>query len=171
MEPALAAGRVRLVLQSNFNLPEGEAGIPAAREALSRYSNVELLLEPLDEATYFARMEASHLVVLPYQAERYVARTSGILAEAIHAGVPAIVPDATWMAEQLGKQYGAGITYDGGRPTGFVRAVERACERLPDLLARAQNRRPAFMAFHNPDRMVRFVCGAAVLDRAAMQVQ
>ena len=171
LAPALAAGRIRLVLQSNFNVPEGEVGIPAAREALGRYPNVELLLEPLDDSAYFARMEASHLLLLPYQAERYVARSSGILAEAIHAAVPVVVPDATWMAEQLRRQHGAGVVYDGGGSTEFVKAVERACDRLPELLGRARTRRTAFIGFHNPDRMARFVCGAAVLDRAAMQVQ
>jgi glycosyltransferase involved in cell wall biosynthesis len=170
LAPALATGRVRLVLQSNFNLPGGEAGIPAAREALGAHPNVELLLDPLDDHAYCGRMAESHLVLLPYHAERYVARTSGIHAEAIHAGVPVIVPDGTWMAEQIRRGHGAGLAYDPCQADGFVRAVERAIDRLPSLLATAHARRGSFMSFHNPDRMARFVCGANVIEEAISRI-
>jgi glycosyltransferase involved in cell wall biosynthesis len=166
LKPALERGDVRMVLQSNFNLPGGEPGIPAARQLLAAFPGVDLLSEPLADDEYCRQLGATHIVLLPYEADRYVARTSGILAEAIHAGVPLVVPDGTWMSEQL-RRHGAGVVYDPWQPDGLDRAVERAMDRLPDLLSRAQERRPAFIAFHNPDRLARFVCGATMLERAA----
>jgi hypothetical protein len=70
------------------------------------------------------------------------------------------------MSEQL-RRHGAGIAFDPWQPDGLERAVERAIDRLPDLLARALERRASFIAFHNPDRLARFVCGADLLERAA----
>jgi hypothetical protein len=58
------------------------------------------------------------------------------------------------------------VTFDPWQPAGLDRAVDRALDRLPDLLNRALERRAAFIAFHNPERLARFVCGAAVLERA-----
>lgn len=161
----LAQGRVRMVLQSNFNLPGGEAGIAAARAALAAHRNVTLLTDPLDEKTYVRVLHEASLVLLPYDASRYVARTSGVLAEAIHAGVPLVVPEETWMADQL-RRHGAGVAYDPSAAGALPSAVRRALARLPELSRRAHARRAAFTAFHNPERLARFACGAAVLERA-----
>jgi glycosyltransferase involved in cell wall biosynthesis len=167
VRPALDRGDVRLVIQSNFNLPGGETGIAHARELLKAGRGIEILDEPLVDEDYCRRMAATHLLVLPYDADRYVARTSGILAEAIHAGVPVVVPDGTWLSEQL-RRHGAGVSFDPWQSDGLERSVERALTNLPDLLARARDRRRAFVAFHNPGRLARFVCGAAMLDGQPM---
>ncbi len=166
LKASLERGDIQMVLQSNFNTSGGEAGIAAARDTLGATANVELLCEPLEDAEYARHLARTHLVLLPYQADRYVARTSGILAEAIHAGVPLVVPDGTWMSEQL-RRHGAGVVFDPWQPDGLDWAVERALDRLPDLLSRALERRASFVAFHNPDRLARFVCGADLLERAA----
>jgi FkbM family methyltransferase len=160
----LRTGQVRLVVQSNFNVPEGEPGIPEAREALSQYPGVELLCEPLAEEKYLERLSEASLVLLPYQPSNYVARTSGILAEAIVAGVPAIVPGGTWMSQQV-RRFGAGLCFDGSAE-GLVRTVELALDRVPALRQQAEDRRPAFAGFHNPSRLARFVCGVEVLEKA-----
>ncbi len=166
LSPALDGGAVRMVLQSNFNVPGGEAGIAPAREALVNRPGVTVLDRPLQDVEYAQHLGATHLVVLPYQADRYVARTSGIVAEAIHAGVPLVVPEGTWMSEQL-RRHGAGVTFDPWQADGLECAVERAIDRIPELLSRASYRRAAFVAFHNPERLARFVCGAELLDKAA----
>lgn len=160
---ALERGDVRFVAQSNFNVPGGEPGIAAARRALSERRGVDVLSEPLHDDEYALYLGESHLVLLPYDADRYVARTSGILAEAIHAGVPVVAPEGTWLSEQL-RRHGAGVTFDSRQAGSFEEAVDRAVARLPELLVRAAERRASFVAFHNPDRLARFVCGAHVLE-------
>jgi hypothetical protein len=172
IHPSLEHGQVRLVVQSNFNVPGGEPGMAEARRALAECRGVELLDVPLHDDEYALYLGESHLVVMPYEAERYAARTSGILAEAVHAGVPMVVPEGTWLSEQL-RRHGAGVTFDAHRPGSFEDAVERALAAMPDLLTRAADRRSGFVAFHNPDRLARFVCGAAVLEsgRHALQAE
>jgi glycosyltransferase involved in cell wall biosynthesis len=164
--PQLRNGDVRLIVQSNFNIPGGEPGMADARAALAACPNTEVLDRSLEDDEYGRHMAETHLVLLPYQADRYVARTSGILAEAIHAGVPMVVPDGTWLSEQL-RRHGAGVAFDPWQTDGFAHAVDRALERLPELLTRAAERRAAFIGFHSPERLARFVCGAAILERAA----
>lgn len=160
---ALEQGDIRFVAQSNFNVPGGEPGIAAAKRALAEQRGVDLLHEPLHDDEYGLYLGESHLVLLPYDADRYVARTSGVLAEAIHAGVPVVVPEGTWLSEQL-RRHGAGVTFDARQAGSFEDGVERALTRLPELLSRALERRASFIAFHNPARLARFVCGAHVLE-------
>ena len=55
----------------------------------------------LSRATYTGWLEEADLVLLPYLAEHYQARTSGIFVEAIAAGKLAVVTAGTWMAQEL----------------------------------------------------------------------
>jgi glycosyltransferase involved in cell wall biosynthesis len=166
LHAGLSAGRVRMILQSNFNVAGGEPGIAAARNFLAMLPNVTILRNPISEAQYNEYLAAADLIVLPYQAERYVSRTSGILAEAICAGVPAIVPPGTWLAEQV-RRHGAGIVYDALDPEGPARAVIEALGSLDALRARAEDRRAGYANFHRPSRLVEFICGAHVIQTAA----
>jgi len=165
LERELAEGKVRMVVQSNFNISNGEAGIAEAREKLSGLPNVHLLSEPLDDSEYVGQMIMADLVLLPYRAEQYVARTSGILAEAICAGVPAIVPEGTWLSEQM-RRHGAGAAFQPDDPGAVARETRKALGRLDQLRERARTRRATFLRFHNPDRLARFVCGQEAIRRA-----
>jgi glycosyltransferase involved in cell wall biosynthesis len=165
LSAGLSSGRFQMIVQSNFNVPGGEPGIAAARNFLSTLPNVTLLRNPISEEQYNEYLAAADLIVLPYQVERYVARTSGILAEAICAGVPAIVPPGTWLAEQV-RRHGAGIVYNALDPEGPARAVIEALAARDDLRARAEERRSAYAHFHRPSRLVEFICGAEVIQAA-----
>src|SRR5439155_22902188 len=123
--------------------PGGEPGIRAARDLLSTFPNINLRREAITEEEYNQYLLSSDLILLPYQPERYVSRTSGILAEAICAGVPAIVPQGTWLAEQV-RRHGAGVIYDGLLPDGPAKATVNALESLDTLKQRADERRSAY---------------------------
>jgi hypothetical protein len=72
---------------------------------------------------YQARLKQSDVVFMPYQAHRYAFRASGVFAEASAFGVVTVVPDRTWMSEQLAAGLGAGtVFYDWS-----VDAVTQAC--------------------------------------------
>jgi glycosyltransferase involved in cell wall biosynthesis len=156
---------LRLVAQSHFNGPEGEPGIAEARNRLRQFPNITLLDAPIDQETYVDHLRRAALVLLPYDARAYIARTSGILAEAICSGTPVVVPAGTWLSTQM-QRYGAGMAYIREDERSLAAAVQRALEQLDDLLARALIRAAAFRQFHHPNRLVDFVCGADVLARA-----
>lgn len=91
---------VRYQFQSNFNIPEGEPAPRVAKAMLSTYPTdyVTLLDGPFGSQKYASLVNNSDILLIPYDKNNYYARSSGILAEALVAGVPVVVPNATWMS-------------------------------------------------------------------------
>lgn len=139
-------GRVRFVLQSNFNLPGGEPGILPARNRLLQYPSgkVKLLMEPLAADEYYRVMQEADIICLPYAPDRYGRRSSGVLAEAIAAGKPAVVPAGTWLADQIDETRGR--TYDD--PSQLGAALIDAAENHAALSAAARAFVPEWRARH-----------------------
>jgi hypothetical protein len=96
-------GRATFTVQSNFNTPMGDPESLVARAQLEAFPTdlVRLIYEPLSEDAYAALLQAATLIVLPYDREQYIARSSGILVEALSAGVPVVAPAGTWLAQQF----------------------------------------------------------------------
>ncbi|HVA46627.1 MAG TPA: hypothetical protein VNH11_09660 [Pirellulales bacterium] len=105
VEGAVAAGLpVRFTFQSNCSLAAAEPAVTAARQrlaALPPHYGVTLVNSPLSSEAYRALLLSADVVILPYDREAYRARSSGIFAEALAAGIPTLVPAGTWMASQL----------------------------------------------------------------------
>lgn len=93
-----AAAHARFLFQANFNVPEGEPGSRYARSMLETYHTVELVHGPFDSREYNALLQRMDIVLIPYAAENYSARSSGVLMEALSAGLPVLVPACSWMA-------------------------------------------------------------------------
>ncbi|QDT99932.1 glycosyltransferase [Gimesia aquarii] len=94
------AGQVHYRFQSNFNVPEGEPAPRVAKAVLSNYSEnyIELLEGPFNSEEYASLINDSDIVLIPYDSNNYYARSSGVLAEALVAGIPVVVPAGTWMS-------------------------------------------------------------------------
>lgn len=93
----------RFVIQSNASHGGSAAEIEQAFQQLREWHDdrVQLVTSPLTPDEYRRQLIGADLVVLPYDRESYFARSSGVLAEALAVGIPAIVPAGTWMARQL----------------------------------------------------------------------
>ncbi|MHC4176728.1 MAG: hypothetical protein ACYSWU_04435, partial [Planctomycetota bacterium] len=96
-------GTARFVIQSNFSVPEGspETVIARAQLQIRPHDKVQLISEPLLPRAYRDLVLDSDLVLLLYDTTAYYAGSSGILAEALAAGRPVIVPEGTWMGNQI----------------------------------------------------------------------
>lgn len=103
--PELEAGAIHFVVQSNvaFGDQPMDQRVVEARERLRRLSPrfVTLHEEALDSFAYSELLLAADVVLLPYDAERYYARSSGVLIEALSAGIPVLVPATSWMSDLL----------------------------------------------------------------------
>lgn len=137
---------VRFLLQANENIRGGDPEITRAKRVLSKEPAVELIDRALDAQAFEALLESADLVLLAYKAALYRRRSSGVLARALAAGKPAVVPAGTWMAAFAGR---SAATFES--EADFAAAVARALNDLPALRQQAEA---------NADH-VRQVCDAA----------
>lgn len=96
-------GKIKFTIQSNFNIEGGLGNIRAARLQLERYPSqkVTLIKEAMSSDDYYQLLGEADLLILPYDANSYRVRTSGILTEALAAGKPVVVPADSWLAKQV----------------------------------------------------------------------
>jgi hypothetical protein len=88
---------------------------------------------------YQARLKQSDVVFMPYQAHRYTFRASGVFAEASAFGIVTVVPDRTWMAEQLAAGLGAGTVFRDWSVDAMTNACLETLAQYPNLVQRAQS--------------------------------
>jgi hypothetical protein len=97
---ALQAGRVRFLIQATFGVSREEPLMAKTTAALKRMPRawVELIEQPPDADAFRRALEATDLLLLPYRADVYRRRSSGLLVQAMALGIPAVVPEETWLA-------------------------------------------------------------------------
>jgi glycosyltransferase involved in cell wall biosynthesis len=119
---AETSGRVTFLFQSNFNIPEGEPETRHAKRLLqdSRPDLVELVEGPFNQREYAALAQRMDVLLIPYYARQYSARSSGVLAEAIAAGIPSVAPARTSMAALVEsfRQAHLKATFEQAKPGG-----------------------------------------------------
>lgn len=95
--------KVRFTFQSNFNVPGGEPGsrIAKAQLAVEVCEQVNLVEGPLESEQYTALINEADILLVPYDADNYYARSSGIFAEALAAGIPVVATDKSWMSQEM----------------------------------------------------------------------
>ena len=96
-------GKMRFVIQSDIHrsqLPELE---PVRDSLKSLGPGVVLTRDPLTSGEYGQMLRDSDIVLMPYGPEWYFAQSSGICAEALARGIPAVVPGGTWLARQFAR--------------------------------------------------------------------
>jgi glycosyltransferase involved in cell wall biosynthesis len=99
----------------------------ASRQSASAAGALELLHGNLTVQQYHRWLDGADLGLFLYAPERYAARCSGVLLEMMIRGVPVIVPDGCWLADQVRQA-------DAGGPIGWI---YRDVEHVPKLLEQA----------------------------------
>lgn len=148
----IATDRARFTLQSNFNLPGGEPGIAQARGQLRQYPahQVRLLDQLLSDDEYYQHLGEADVVLIPYLSSAYSSRTSGILAEAIAAGKPVVVPNDTWMSDQIDETRGR--SFD--TPSELVRAVQEILDDFDTFSQSTRAYASGWREMHSADALV-----------------
>jgi len=167
----LETGKARFVVQSNPNPREGEGETAIARAELDCFppSMVTLYNEPLSSDGYKDLLLHSDITLLPYDRIDYSARSSGILAESLAAGIPVIVPAGTWLSRQLPPaliQIDSPSQVTGETvPLGVAGLIYHEIEEIPWLIREIVDHYPHYRQtatefaakwrlFHNADRLV-----------------
>lgn len=120
---------VRFVIQA----PAPNAGLNAPLKALCAMRGVAILPPVLDAAVYDAALRDCAVVLLAYDKQRYQARGSGVLVDALIGGRPVIATEDTALANAMAP--GAGLT--GRDPESFAAAIAAMHADYPRFLAAA----------------------------------
>jgi len=151
-------GRAKLVAQANIPVSLEEADIARAVKRLSAYpaNQVELLDRELSLEAFQELLHSADIVLLPYRADLYRRRSSGILVQALAAGKPVVVPEDSWLASEASQ--GAAIVF--GRKRSFADAVRLAIENHAELATVARSAAATFARTHSADRLVELLLSA-----------
>lgn len=117
-------------------------------------SQVHLVRRSLLPDEYQTLLSSADLVLLPYDAATYRARTSGPFVEAICADKPVVIPQQTWMCTQLGDSR-AGQTFLPGDVPDLIRATRALLADLAGHTAAAGRLGRQFREHHNPQNFLR----------------
>jgi glycosyltransferase involved in cell wall biosynthesis len=154
---AALSGRARFIIQSGALPAEADPLVRQAHRALRMTDNpdLELIEQSLSRDAYLALLASADLILLPYDGGAYGERSSGILAEALALGVPAVVPSGGWMESAAGS--GRCVTFS--RPEDLCAAVEQALAGLPVMTDAARAGAESWRRKHNPESLLDTLLG------------
>ena len=111
----------------------------AVSERIGHLDGLDIHTGQVSHRAYVSRLETLEILLLLYMPDRYALRSSGIFAEAVAHGLVTVVPDKTWMADQLAAGRGAGVTFTDHTAESIAAARRdawRAVECVDALLDR-----------------------------------
>lgn len=120
----------------------------------------------LTEKEYEEIVSNSDVVLAPYHAEIYGARTSGVLLEAIAAAKVAIVAEGTWLATEL-QENGAGIVVKNKSATSIARALVHVRDNFPQLRAEALTKAKNYRKKHGAENFLNCLLGRKKVPASA----
>lgn len=124
---------------------------PQLRDLGAR-SDVRLHEGLLEEDAYYAAI-AEGLVLLPYRAEAYGIKSSGVYVEAKFMGAPVIVPEGSWMADEV-RALGNGLVFEAYNAESVAECIARARRDIVNLRKVAAAAAEDFRAANGADRCV-----------------
>lgn len=154
--PSLA-GRLEVVIQNWASLRGPADPHRAAVERLRAHPFVTLIEGELDPEAYVAALLAADALLLPYHADVYGLRGSGILVEGLSRGLVALVRAGVSMEDAANE--GVVIRYEDAE--ALAEAVERLAATRDETLGEAARRAERFRLANSPAAYV------AALDRRA----
>jgi hypothetical protein len=155
----------RFRVQSNYWDP---TGLAEADEALGRLPSVEVLRGPLVPSAYANELASADIVVLPYRADAYRYRGSGVFVEAAALGRVLIIPAETWMAEHAREHGLAAVEFASFDESSVASALLHAIEHREAMLGKAADAAPAWADARSPTRFLDAVLAGrrtATIDR------
>jgi hypothetical protein len=124
-----------------------------------RRGDIELLPTTENHVQYLRTLARSDIVLLPYDPARYRLLTSGVFCEAASYGKVAVVPDKTWMADQIADGRAAGVLFPEPTAVEMSAAILQAVQEFPRLRAEALPRAAAFRAENSCRRNLELMLG------------
>ncbi len=115
---------------------------------------IELVPESLPTTEYLSLLRATDVFVLPYRSIHYAASTSGVFAEALSLGKIPVVPEGTWMSQELARLDIEGLTFKQGDVEDLARVLGRVIEDHLQFRERMAQAGRDWQSCHNPQTFV-----------------
>jgi hypothetical protein len=107
-----------------------------------------------DDRIWAQLLDASDLIVCPYQPLRFVVSYSAVAAEAIANAIPLVVPAHTSMDRLMREFGGAGTTFEKDDAPTIAEATLRAIDRFDEIAALAAAGAQRWAQVHGPRKLV-----------------
>lgn len=148
----LVTKKLRITIQSNFNINSGEKGILSSRLTLEQYpeSMVKIIKNAMTTEEYYQLLMSADLLVIPYDNQSYRHRTSGVLTESLAAGKPVIVPANTWLASQIDDTRGGIYQH----PQEISQTIITVINNIQQYQKNAQEFSINWCQKHSPDSLI-----------------
>ena len=140
---------IRFIIQSNLSETPSKEILNAKDQIRFFRDNVTIIDKPLESNEYYHLLSQTDAVLLPYNPDIYHGRTSGILAEAIAFGKPAIVTKGTWLEQQVLEYNQCGVVMDNFRDMDLSNAIHKYIANHREYDERAKDASTKWNAFHN----------------------
>ena len=134
----------------------GDTRDPVIQRAIRDLGRLGVMLvsDPLTTEEYYALLASADVLLLPYDPKLYLFRSSGVLAEALAAACPCVVPGDTWMAGQITRSKTGTV---GSGPRMFAEAARLLLSDLDSYRARAIAYSDQWRAENTADALVRIL--------------
>lgn len=159
----LATGRIRFLIQATYGISREEALMARAHARLVSFPDewVHLIETPPDANAFRKALLATDLLLLPYDREIYRRRSSGLLVQAMIAGIPTIIPHGTWLATEAPE--GAYVTF--GAKLTQSDTVRGAISNYEDLLQAGRGASKQAYVRHNTADLLEYLLHSRQLAR------
>ncbi|MBD3391257.1 MAG: methyltransferase domain-containing protein [Chitinivibrionales bacterium] len=122
--------------------------LPDIENFLSASERIEHYIGHFTPDKFDSFLESCDVILIPHLRIEYPVQTSGMFIDALCRGKIVVVPEDTWMADQLAT-YGSGATFASPDFASFYRAVRHVIDNIDAYRAKARRNIDTFAAFHS----------------------
>jgi glycosyltransferase involved in cell wall biosynthesis len=135
--------------------PQGMPEAQQAMRALAAANRRVVIDERLaGQGVWAELLDASDLILCPYDPGRFAFSYSAVAAEAVANGIPMVVPAGSSLARLVAEFGGAGTTFDRAEPAYLVDATLQALQQFDRLAAIAFAGAEKWTKVHGPRKFV-----------------
>jgi len=128
-------------VQFSIHLMGPRTYVDGVREALEPHRrSVKIVEGEVGEDRFVQLLQATDLMILPYDPARYRTRGSGVFSECKSAGIPMVLPRHTAMGAEAADK-GLGVTFDDHSAESVARCALIALEDVASLRAACEHER------------------------------
>ena len=143
-----------VILKIRHNITDINASIVKdLRTLVGSTERIENYVNKFTDHEYDQFFEDSDIILIPYQFELYPIQTSGVVVDALSRSKPIIVPENTWLSDQI-EQFGAGVKFNGRDYESLLCAIIKATKTIDSLRKKASNNIEKFVEFHSPKTLI-----------------